>query len=128
MPKGFLTEEGPRPEFAGLYGAKEHPLDGYPARTRANVREDGLEYLMWFGDPSSRGGNLTIRECTQMGVRSLIIPRPNGFITPAMVAEELLERRVSLAMVAGNRESSYPGIGHWVGLYPTEVFRILAEG
>ena len=23
MPKGFLTEDGPRPEFAGLYGARE---------------------------------------------------------------------------------------------------------
>jgi hypothetical protein len=25
MPKGYLTEDGPRPEFAALYGAVEMP-------------------------------------------------------------------------------------------------------
>jgi hypothetical protein len=47
MPRGFLTEEGPRPEFAELYGAVELPSSSYPARTERNVRDsDGT---IWFG-------------------------------------------------------------------------------
>jgi hypothetical protein len=37
MPKGFLTEDGPRPELAELYGAHELEAPDYPARTVANV-------------------------------------------------------------------------------------------
>jgi hypothetical protein len=33
MPLGFLTEDGPRPEFADLYGAREMPTPDYRART-----------------------------------------------------------------------------------------------
>ena len=32
MPKGFLTEDGPRPEFATLYDAREIPTTAYPPR------------------------------------------------------------------------------------------------
>jgi hypothetical protein len=54
MPLGFLTEDGPRPEFADLYGAIELPTEDYAARTERNVRDsDGT---LWFGDPSTRGG------------------------------------------------------------------------
>jgi hypothetical protein len=31
MPKGFLTEDGPRPEFAEEFGAVEMPTDSYKA-------------------------------------------------------------------------------------------------
>jgi putative molybdenum carrier protein len=37
MPSGFLTEDGPRPEFAELYGAVETVSGGYRRRTEANV-------------------------------------------------------------------------------------------
>jgi hypothetical protein len=46
MPHGFLTEAGPCPEFATLYGAVE--IDGgYPERTAANVRDSDM--TLWFG-------------------------------------------------------------------------------
>ena len=38
MPKGFITLEGDRPEFAQLYGAVEHKSRGYPPRTFDNVK------------------------------------------------------------------------------------------
>jgi hypothetical protein len=47
MPLGFLTEDGPRPEFAGLYGAEECPTADYPARTRRNVIDSSA--TIWFG-------------------------------------------------------------------------------
>lgn len=64
MPRGFLTEVGPCPELAGLYGVQEHPSSQYPPRTRQNVRDaDGT---VWVGDPGeadSRGKVCTLRAC-----------------------------------------------------------------
>ena len=37
MAAGFATEDGPRPDFAGLYGAVEHPSPDYPSRRLANL-------------------------------------------------------------------------------------------
>jgi Circularly permutated YpsA SLOG family len=39
MPKGFLTEDGCRPEFATFYGAREMPTADYPLRTWQNARD-----------------------------------------------------------------------------------------
>ena len=33
MPRGFLTEDGPRPDFAELFGAVEMPTPDHHART-----------------------------------------------------------------------------------------------
>jgi hypothetical protein len=47
LPKGFLTEDGPRPEFATLYGAQEMPTDSYRARTEQNVRDSHGTVVTW---------------------------------------------------------------------------------
>jgi Circularly permutated YpsA SLOG family len=39
MPHGFLTEDGPRPEFANLYAAVEMRTDDDPIRIRRNAAE-----------------------------------------------------------------------------------------
>ena len=49
MPRGFETEDGPRPEFAGEFGAVE-VAGGYKVRTRANARDS--DATVWFGDPT----------------------------------------------------------------------------
>jgi Circularly permutated YpsA SLOG family len=65
MPLGFLTEDGPRPEFAELYGAVELPTADYPARTRRNVFESSA--TIWFGNLSSPGCATTERACLDWG-------------------------------------------------------------
>jgi hypothetical protein len=61
MPKGFLTEDGPRPDYAELYGAVELPTGDYAARARRNVADsDGT---IWFGDWHSSGGVATLDAC-----------------------------------------------------------------
>ena len=71
MPLGFLTEDGPRPEFAGLYGASEMPTAEYPPRTRANVRDsDGT---LWIGPVDSPGARDTLRACRDLGRPALVI-------------------------------------------------------
>jgi hypothetical protein len=39
MPFGFLTDDGPRPGIADLYGLRESDRDDVSRRTRRNVRE-----------------------------------------------------------------------------------------
>src|SRR5437762_161045 len=46
MPRGFMTEAGPRPEFRELYGAVEHPSPDYPSR-----RLDNLALTAELGGP-----------------------------------------------------------------------------
>src|SRR4051794_28964361 len=65
MPANFLTEDGPRPEFAELYGAVELASVNYPARTRANARDS--DATLWFGDPDSPGGRTTLDACERLG-------------------------------------------------------------
>jgi Circularly permutated YpsA SLOG family len=53
MPLVFLTEVGPRPEFAARYGAVEMPTpDGPPAPKRAFAS-------LWFGDATAPGARTT---------------------------------------------------------------------
>jgi hypothetical protein len=71
MPRGFLTEDGPRPDYAELYGAVELPTPSYPERTRRNVADgDGT---LWFGDWHSPGGKATLDACRLRGKPFLIV-------------------------------------------------------
>ncbi len=117
MPRGFLTEDGPRPEFAELFGAKETESDRYQVRTRLNAQE--ADITLWFGDPDSPGGRMTNRHKGKW----YVIEHPNSGWQPCHIAQWL--RGCQVLNVAGNRESKSPGIGAWVEAYLTEVFRIL---
>ena len=65
MPRGFLTEDGPRPDFAVLYGAREMTIAEYPPRTRRNAR-DG-DATLWFGDTVTPGARTTLAACRGLG-------------------------------------------------------------
>jgi hypothetical protein len=41
MPRGFLTEDGPRPDLAAAFGAVEMPTASYPARTAQSIGDAG---------------------------------------------------------------------------------------
>jgi hypothetical protein len=136
MPKGWLTEDGPRPEFAELYGAREHESRQYPPRTRANVAEACV--VLWFGDRKSPGGRLTLGLARDRLAFSYIIDGQYSEWQPAHIARHVANAfeqqrwfpkgppgQDRTIMVAGNRESSSPGIGAWVERYLTEVFRLL---
>ena len=68
MPEGFLTEAGPRPEYAEMFGAVELPGGGYRQRTRANVRDSDV--TIWFGNPESPGGGRRSGRAPGSGNRS----------------------------------------------------------
>lgn len=136
MPKGFLTEDGPRPEFAELYGAAEHPSPKYPPRTRANVLMSDVTLIFDTSpgnsiDELSAGSRLATEVCIKEGVPSLIVAvrlgEPPSPRRPAAVRGWFADRNWRRINVAGNRESRAPGIGAWVEAYLAEVFRLLRE-
>src|SRR5262245_12501737 len=65
MPRGFLTEGGPRPAFAREFRAEEHDSDDPARRTVANVRAADAT-LIFAGEPCMPGTALTIRACRNL--------------------------------------------------------------
>jgi hypothetical protein len=55
MPRGWMTEEGPRPDFHVLYGAEEHNSPACPPRARENVAQADATLLFNFGAVWSAG-------------------------------------------------------------------------
>lgn len=115
MPRGFLTEDGPRPEFATLYGAREHPSEKYPPRTFANARE--ADATAWFGRGDSRWFACTERAAE--GKPFFVVATRS--VRPAEMADFLEGHGVEVLNVAGNRESISPGICERVRAFLGEV-------
>lgn len=121
LPRGCLTEDGPRPEFIEMYGAREHGSSLYPPRTEANVVL--AEKTLWFGKTGSAGFH-----CTRNAARKHFKSFWEIGKDPAeMIANRIIMLNVNSINVAGNRESTNPGIGALVEAYLTEVFRIVKE-
>ena len=122
MPRDFLTESGSRPEFARLYGAREMPTCQYPPRTRKNAAESNA--TIWFGRGDSRGFNCTYGACTNPHRPFLTVLDPTER-PPSKTVIWIQGFRPRVINIAGNRESSAPGIGAWVEEYLCDVFRAM---
>lgn len=132
IPRLFANEDGLHPEYADLYNAKENWSSSYKARTIINVqRSDGtLRFASDFNSP----GEI----CTLNALKSnhkpyldvyLINPQKNNklprFIAPSEAAHWVATNHVSVLNVAGNRESTCPGIEKFVKKYIEEMIAIL---
>jgi nucleotide-binding universal stress UspA family protein len=124
MPKGFLTEDGPRAELAKQYGAVEMPSENLVARTEQNVEQ--ADATLWFGETTTSGAHATVGACQRGGKPCMPID-PAARFEPAHVAAWLTANHVRTLNVAGNRESDEPGIGNRVELFLREVFRQLGH-
>jgi hypothetical protein len=124
MPRGFLTEDGPHPEFAEHYGAAELPTESYPARTEQNVQDsDGT---LWFGATTTAGAQATIG--TAHTLRKPCLPiYPGASFKPAHVVAWVTENAIRTLNVAGNRESEEPGIGVRVEQFLGQVLHQLGH-
>lgn len=126
MPKGFRALDGPRPEFATLYGVTEHASDRYPPRTALNVKES-CATVCFASAWDSPGEVLTRRMCERYG-RPRLEVTPGGLVSPAGVVEWLRLNGVRVLNVAGNTERTSPGIGAFTEAFLAEVFQLLKEG
>ncbi|HMB06204.1 MAG TPA: putative molybdenum carrier protein [Isosphaeraceae bacterium] len=61
MPRGSLTEDGPRPEQADRYGARALPTSGEPERTGAHVRDS--DATPRSGSTDTPGARATFAVC-----------------------------------------------------------------
>jgi hypothetical protein len=113
MPKGFLTEDGPRPDLAREFGLEAAPSPDYPARAELNViAADGT---VIFGDARSRGSLLTAELCGRHGRPCLVVAPGEPVAAAAGRLRAWLDANgIRTLNVAGNRASQAPGIGSHV--------------
>lgn len=123
MPKGFRAQDGSRPEFAALYGVREHVSDRYPPRTALNVKEADAT-LRFATDWDSPGEALTLEFCARYG-RPYLDVTPGAGPAPAEVAAWLVRHGVRVLNVAGNSDRTSPGIGAFVTEFLSAVFALL---
>lgn len=103
VPKGRRTEAGPlTDEYMEKFHLEEYHTAGYPPRTRANVKNSDGTVL--FGHMDSPGCSLTITLCENYGKPYIINPSPTELRRWAD------SRGIGVLNVAGNRESTNPGI------------------
>lgn len=131
-PKGWLTEDGPAPWLAD-YGLREAPNSDYRTRTKMNV--GGCHGCLWFGNPHSPGGRLTLGLCASAAfVPQYVVLWQQS--VPKDVADWVFGHLIdgepddapAVLLVAGNRESGSVGIGAKTEAFLREVFAALEEG
>lgn len=109
---GFLTEEGPRPEFASEYGMRETESRSYVMRTKRNARDtDGTVWVEGpGGSVEDRGYVTTNRAATAARKPILVIPFSQSDIeAAAAIAAWAQQFSIRELNVAGPRASKWPG-------------------
>jgi hypothetical protein len=127
MPKGFLTEDGPRPDLATEYAVTESHFTDYAHRTRMNViNADGT--LIFHVGALDGGSALTERVAIRSGkpvrtVQLLLGVRVVAIPDAASLREWIRVVQLRTLNIAGNRESKSPGIGVAVETLLLEILR-----
>ena len=123
MPRGWLTEDGPKPEYEARFRMREHPSRDYRDRTISNI---GLaDATLIFGDPRTPGGRLATSTLLNLQLPYAVIGS-SDYTKPAVLAREFIVRNnFTVINIAGNRESRDPGIQAWVERYLSEGFEVM---
>jgi hypothetical protein len=127
-PKGWETEDGQAPWLAD-WGLVECQTPGFVARTRINAKNADMSIL--FGNDGSPGSRLLIGVERRIKSRYDLRPPPlrikhKGF-RPEVLVSWIEQFRPRVINVAGNRESSAPGIGVWVERHLIQAFEMLRD-
>lgn len=130
IPAGCRCSDGPRPDLVETYHLAVHESTAYPPRTYANVRDsDGtLAFAVDFG---SAGEICTGKAVMQYQRPSFQVGLVAGtdFLEsahePDEIASWIRDSGVSILNVAGNSESTAPGIFEFVSAFMTKVFEEL---
>jgi len=133
MPRGYLTEDGPRPDLARRFCLEEHLSDKYPPRTAKNIHESDVTLLIApyrFGP----GSKLTMTMCESMKKPCYHIASDSlhSHYTDARFYAVISWLKKAAALKgaltvngAGSRESSQPGIGVAAEKFLIALFRYL---
>lgn len=133
IPKGFRTQNGPKPEYAVQYNMTEHTSEAYPPRTFENVKNaDGT--LRIAVNMNSSGERCTFKAIQQykkphfdVYVRNIdtfsLLPEMH----PEACAKWITEHNIQVLNVAGNSESTAPGMEVFAQRYVDAVIKILKQ-
>ncbi len=126
MPRDYLTEAGPRPDFARAYGARPLETRSCAARTRRNVAD--CDAALIYGPLDGRGTELTLELCREMQ-RPVFLADDRPGRDEHAAADWIVGRPgagpIQTLLIAGARESAHPGIGKRAEQYFNILFQIL---
>lgn len=123
MPKGFLAQDGLKPEFAELYNIVEHSSPLYPPRTRLNVRDSDAT-VRFATNWESSGERLTLKEI-KLAKKPHFDVNILGSTSPQELADWIIENKVETLNVAGNSERTSPEIGEFVVAFLSQTLELL---
>lgn len=131
MPKGFRTLDGPKPQYAELYGAKEHESSSYVPRTYENVRDaDGTIRIAF--DFNSAGEKCTLKAIKQYNKPyfNVLVKDPTSLSslsgqTTKDAYDWIIDNRIDVLNVAGNSTKTCFGIQKWAYEYLKKLFGLL---
>lgn len=132
MPKGFITHDGPKPEFAELFGITEHLKSTYAPRTFDNVKNSDatLRFAINFDSP---GELCTLKAIKQYNKPYLdiklknddnVIPTHNSI---EFVVHWIATHNFKIINIAGNSNKTHPKMQEKVRNFMKEVLVKLKE-
>lgn len=123
IPAGGRTQDGYRRDLIDRFNLNEHESSNYALRTSCNVRDsDGtLRIASNFG---SAGERCTIKAIKKFNKPYFDVNRNNP-LHPEEVAEWIIENKIEVLNVAGNSESTSPGIFEFSKSYLSKVLVVL---
>lgn len=122
MPRGFLAHDGRRPDFAHLFGLQEHTSKHYPPRTRLNVEQANATVRI-ARDWTSFGEISTLKYIQRFNKPWFDVDWRQPDLAVEPLVEFLKEHRVTILNVAGNSESTAPGIEVFATQFLIRVFQ-----
>jgi hypothetical protein len=120
VPKGCLTEIGSNTELVSIYGCFESKSDKYPPRTYDNVKNSDATLRLAYNFESA-GEKITLKAIHGYNQKFFDVDMTK-LPDPKTVVSWIVENKISILNIAGNRESKHPGIGTEVELFLDEVF------
>jgi hypothetical protein len=124
IPRGFLTEDGSCPSLRD-FGLVEMATVMYPPRTFANVRASHgtMRFAFNFSTPGER--------CTLRAVQTCGKPHFDVNLKSPPPVEEasrwIHAHGIRILNVAGNRESTHPGVGRLTEEYLVALLMLLQK-
>tara|TARA_Y100000034_G_C6871613_1_gene398022 strand:- start:1089 stop:1574 length:486 start_codon:yes stop_codon:yes gene_type:complete len=119
IPRGFITQAGPKPEYAELYNITEHSSDKYPPRTFANAKdsEATVRFAGNWGSPGER--------CTLKAIEQYNRPHMDVDFGDYTKVDEVREfvSQFEVVNIAGNSERTCRDIEDFVYRFMFEVLK-----
>ena len=114
-PKGYRTEVGQNFALKHVFKLEEHSSSNYNPRTMENVKNSDGTVIFGYNIMST-GSKLTVNICKRLNKPFKINPSRNQLIS------WIKKHNISILNIAGNRESSFPGLQDKVRDFLIRVF------